>query len=363
MSFGSGCIHYYYFGRLATRLLSLNSSLRANAANRVSIADLFEQTVRRHPQKTAIIFEDERWSFQQLDEYANRVAGYFLALGLKKGDVVALFMENCPEYVGVWVGLGKIGVVSAFINYNLRQEVLAHSIKVSKASAIVFGASLGEALGAVLSQLDEGVKDRCFAVKKGGTSPNMPKQAKDLQIELDGCPTSPPPALKDKGFEGRKDMCVSRGGDVRCVGSCADVRCVGSCADVRCVGSCADVRCVGSCADVRCVGSCADVRCVGSCADVRCVGSCADVRCVGSCADVRCVGSCADVRCVGSCADVRCVGSCADVRCVGSCADVRCVGSCAGVRCVGSCADVRCVGSCADVRCVGSCAHVRCTCI
>ena len=149
----------------------------------------------------AIAFEEERWTFQQLDEYANRVASYFLTLGLKKGDVVALFMENCPEYVGTWVGLGKIGVVSAFINYNLRQDVLAHSIKVCNASACVFSGSLGEALGVVIPQLDEDVRERCCVVKKG-PSPNIPHHAKDLLVELDSCTSSPPPPLKDKGFEG-----------------------------------------------------------------------------------------------------------------------------------------------------------------
>ena len=70
------------------------------------------------------------------------MANYFESLGYKKGDSVALFMENRPEFVTIWLGLAKIGVVPAFINYNLRHESLVHSVKVANCKAIIFGAEL-----------------------------------------------------------------------------------------------------------------------------------------------------------------------------------------------------------------------------
>ena len=45
---------------------------------------------------------------------------------LKKGDCVALFMENKPEYIGIWLGLSKLGVITALINTNLRTHSLKH---------------------------------------------------------------------------------------------------------------------------------------------------------------------------------------------------------------------------------------------
>jgi len=48
-------------------------------------------------------------------------------------------MESCPEYVCIWLGLSKIGVISALINNNLQAETLAHSIRVSNCSAIIIG--------------------------------------------------------------------------------------------------------------------------------------------------------------------------------------------------------------------------------
>lgn len=63
-------------------------------------------------------------------------------LGLKRGDVVCLFMPNCGEYVTTWLGMAKLGAVSALINSNLRHRPLLHCVQVAKAKAIVFSESL-----------------------------------------------------------------------------------------------------------------------------------------------------------------------------------------------------------------------------
>ena len=60
--------------------------------------------------------------------------------------MVALYMESRLEYVGVWLGLAKIGAVTALINYNLRLEQLAHCVTVSGAKAVVFGSELSEGI-------------------------------------------------------------------------------------------------------------------------------------------------------------------------------------------------------------------------
>jgi solute carrier family 27 fatty acid transporter 1/4 len=78
----------------------------------------------------------------QVEELSNRVAHYFKSMGLNRGDTVALFMESKPEYVCMWLGLSKIGVVTALINTNLRQLPLVHTIKIANSHAIIFGSEL-----------------------------------------------------------------------------------------------------------------------------------------------------------------------------------------------------------------------------
>lgn len=124
-----------------------------------TIAKIFQKTARKYPEKTALIFQGtgESWTFHQLDEYSNQVANFFYGQGFRSGDVVALFMESRNQYVGLWLGLAKIGVETALVNSHLRLEALLHCITISSSKAVVFGVEMmeGEGLADVLgSALD-----------------------------------------------------------------------------------------------------------------------------------------------------------------------------------------------------------------
>src|SRR6218665_876975 len=119
--------------------------MRRYQKNKENVVSLFQKVVKEHPNKVAMVMIDERqWTFREVDEYSNSVANYFHDQGYRKGDVVAIYMENRPEFVFLWLGLAKIGVVSALINFNLRMETLAHCIQISEAKAVIFGAELTE---------------------------------------------------------------------------------------------------------------------------------------------------------------------------------------------------------------------------
>ena len=78
-----------------------------------------------------------------MEHFSNRVANLFSKkFNLKKGDCVALFLENKPEYVGLWLGLSKIGVISALINSNLKKAPLVHSINVVEPKYVVYSGDL-----------------------------------------------------------------------------------------------------------------------------------------------------------------------------------------------------------------------------
>ena len=119
-------------------LLKVVLKVRHQIRNNLTICDTFKQTAEKHREKTAFVFEDKYWSFQEVDYFSNKVANYFRSIGYKKGDVVALFMENRPELVFFWLGLAKIGVISSLVNYNLRKKSLAHCISIVKAKGLVF---------------------------------------------------------------------------------------------------------------------------------------------------------------------------------------------------------------------------------
>ena len=128
--------------RLIYRLSTILIQKRKHAKNNDAMADIFQQTVSRHPQKTAFIFEHQTWTFQDVEDYSNRIANCFKSQGYKKGDVVALFLESCPEFVCIWLGLSKVGVITALINTNLTLDSLWHCISAAGTRAVIFGSDL-----------------------------------------------------------------------------------------------------------------------------------------------------------------------------------------------------------------------------
>ena len=124
-----------------------------------TISVLFRQNVARHPEKTLFFNREHRWTFQQAEEYSNQIANYFSGMGFSSGDTISLVMENRPEHILFWLGLSKIGVVSALINTNLRTKPLAHSIQVTNSKAIIFSTTTSKNLATAIDDLRENIPD------------------------------------------------------------------------------------------------------------------------------------------------------------------------------------------------------------
>lgn len=107
----------------------------------VTIGDVFQEFVSKTPEKACFVYEDRVWTFREINEFSNRIANAFHAHGYKKGDTVGLLLENRPEFVAMWLGLSKLGVIIPLINNNLRQDSLLHSITVAHCNALIYGES------------------------------------------------------------------------------------------------------------------------------------------------------------------------------------------------------------------------------
>lgn len=101
------------------------------------VCDDFEAAVDKFADHTALVFEDERLTYRQLDALANRFAAWADAQGVQSGDTVALLLPNRAEYVSAWVGLSKVGVATALINNNLTGAALAHCLSISGAKHVI----------------------------------------------------------------------------------------------------------------------------------------------------------------------------------------------------------------------------------
>jgi len=182
-------------------LLDVYPKMRKYQKNNDDAVSLFQQNVKKHPDKVAMVTVDERsWTYREVDEYSNRVANYFYEQGFRKGDVVAIFMESRPEFVMMWLGLAKIGCVSALINFNLRLETLYHCIEVSKSRALIFGSELAQAVHDIRPKLPA---NTALYYQGSDVVDNLPSQP--LDAALSKASTLPPPkdhkvAFNDKLF-------------------------------------------------------------------------------------------------------------------------------------------------------------------
>lgn len=98
-----------------------------------------EVSARRYPHKPALIYYDTPISFAQLVEEATRIAGYLeQRCGVRKGDRVALFMQNSPQFVIAYYGILRANAVVVPLNpMYLTQEFLRAAKDAGAVTAIV----------------------------------------------------------------------------------------------------------------------------------------------------------------------------------------------------------------------------------
>jgi len=110
-------------------------------------------------------------SYRSLAKACNRYARWGLARGLSAGDVVCLVMENCPDYMAIWLGLSGIGTTVALINTHLTGELLAYSLNLVAPRLVIAGPSLCAAVSEVRARLAPGVE--CWV--NGAGSHELPR--------------------------------------------------------------------------------------------------------------------------------------------------------------------------------------------
>ena len=93
-----------------------------------SVGGLLQQAARRFGDKTALVFEDQRWSFRQLDRASSQVAAQLQGLGIAAGEKVTLFSPNGPEWLIAYYAVMKIGAVVNPLNLMLTPEEAAYAM-------------------------------------------------------------------------------------------------------------------------------------------------------------------------------------------------------------------------------------------
>ena len=103
----------------------------------ISIQERFDQMADKYAGKTALIFYGRKISYRELKELSNRFAAALADLGVKKGDTVALYLLNCPQYVIAYFGALKAGAKITPISPVYTSKEVKHQLLDSEARTVV----------------------------------------------------------------------------------------------------------------------------------------------------------------------------------------------------------------------------------
>ena len=133
MQLGKYIKQTYQLARFATDLPKLIPSAKVNPAL------LLKQLAEKQPHDLAIAFDERQYTWRQFNARANQYAAFFKNAGMGPKDVVALMMDNRPEYLFCVMGLNRIGAIASLINTNLKGDALEHAIETCGANHLFLG--------------------------------------------------------------------------------------------------------------------------------------------------------------------------------------------------------------------------------
>ncbi|RIW35050.1 AMP-binding protein [Bacillus salacetis] len=105
----------------------------------VTVGRLLEEKAELQGDRDAVVYNDRnlRMSYKEFDSYCRKVAKGLMGLGLQKGEHMAVWSTNTPEWLASQFATGKMGAVLVTVNTNYRTAELEYLLKQSEATTIL----------------------------------------------------------------------------------------------------------------------------------------------------------------------------------------------------------------------------------
>jgi len=115
-------------------------------AGSFAIGDLLSVQARRNPEAVAVVDGARSYSHFLLNARANRLANALTAMGIVRGDRIAMLSENRAEYIEATYAAAKLGVILAALNWRLARNELSHCISLVGPKTVLVSARFAGAL-------------------------------------------------------------------------------------------------------------------------------------------------------------------------------------------------------------------------
>ena len=101
-------------------------SERVRFPKQTGYGQIFDDSIRRCPDREAIVVGSWRSTSRELGQHICRAAHFLEARGLKRGDRAAIISRNCPEYLILEFAMYKLGIVPVKFNWRLTADEMIY---------------------------------------------------------------------------------------------------------------------------------------------------------------------------------------------------------------------------------------------
>jgi fatty-acyl-CoA synthase len=120
----------------------------------MNVGDWIRKWSILQPKKKALYFEDQPFTYQEVNLRINQLCHLLLESGVKKGDRVAVLLHNCHQYIEVFLGLSKIGAILVPLNWRLAGPELEFILQDSGSRMLIFEVEFEEVLSSIRPRLN-----------------------------------------------------------------------------------------------------------------------------------------------------------------------------------------------------------------
>ncbi|MBN1315323.1 MAG: AMP-binding protein [Anaerolineales bacterium] len=93
-----------------------------------TLGKLAKNQADRYGEQVFILSNNDTITYRMFNEMSSRIANSLSRLGIKKGDKVALLLDNSVDFLYVWFGIAKLGAIEVPVNTELKGEMLRHTL-------------------------------------------------------------------------------------------------------------------------------------------------------------------------------------------------------------------------------------------